>query len=189
MKHLVKNLMPTVLCLTMLASVPLFAQKKAAPATEAAKKRGAKPQYTITQCAMPGGYQAKLVQYRDYLRSIYTGPSNSNSYHAYRQKLERRFHQKFATTVTKQKPANQVLIPILKQILTAPRGIGYGFNISAGTIKPQGELSDREYLDYLIGLTNLSAKELGLRYRLRQLSISQFSNFHKNLNSIFCFGK
>lgn len=107
-----------------------------------------------------------LSRYRDYLRTILTGGVKSDTYAPNRAKLESRFHQDFVTLDTSQKPANGVLIPILKTILTAPKNGGHGFGIAAGTIQPKGARTSREYLDYLIGLSKLSAHELGLRYRL-----------------------
>jgi hypothetical protein len=104
--------------------------------------------------------------YRDYLRTIYTGAKGSADYEAYKKKLETRFHQNFETLDNTERPANEILIPILKEILTAPTGASYGFGIAASSIEPQGNRTHREYLDHLIGLTQISAREMGLRHRL-----------------------
>ncbi|HEY8460663.1 MAG TPA: hypothetical protein VIM99_09800, partial [Blastocatellia bacterium] len=115
---------------------------------------------------LPVTSSSPLVKYRDYLRAIFTGATNSPNYVQQKQKLEQRFHQSFTTTTITEKPANQILIPIVKAILTAPTGAGYGFGLSQASIPPQGQKSHREYLDQLIALTQLTARELGLRYRL-----------------------
>jgi Tc toxin complex TcA C-terminal TcB-binding domain len=105
-------------------------------------------------------------RYRDYLRTIYTGPSESTAYPARRKKLETRFHQDMQTVDDDDQPANAVVIPILTAILQAPTGAAYGFGIAASSIKQQGALSNREYLDYLIGLTGVDADQLRRRYRI-----------------------
>src|SRR4030095_14471208 len=61
---------------------------------------------------------------------------------------------------------NDILIDILKEILPAPVGFGYGFGVPLATIPPQGSMTHRDYLDLLIDLTGVSASELGKRYRL-----------------------
>ncbi|MCI5130848.1 MAG: hypothetical protein D3904_04845 [Candidatus Electrothrix sp. EH2] len=110
----------------------------------------------------------ELSRYRDYLRTIFTGPEGTEKYLSKRDILQRRFHQNFESLDTQTRPANAILIGLLKDILMSPPGedYGFGFGLQLVTIQAQGQRSDREYLDYLIGLTKLSAKELGLRYRL-----------------------
>lgn len=119
-------------------------------------------------------YEDDLTRYRDYLRAIwpawitkvvYIQPQGWTDQKALAQ-LRNRFHQNFFTRDTSPQPANKVLIPILMEILTAPVGNGWGFGIAPASIQPQGTRTLREYLDYLISLTGLSARELGLRYRL-----------------------
>src|SRR5262249_30559113 len=109
---------------------------------------------------------SELSGYRDYLRTVYTDAPSSPDYAKYRSQLENRFHQDFETLSVTAQPANQILVPIVKKILTAPKGSGYGFGIGTASIEAQGSRTHREYLDYLIGLSKLSARELGLRYRL-----------------------
>jgi hypothetical protein len=109
---------------------------------------------------------SKLSGYRDYLRTIYADAPKSADYAKRRDQLENRFHQDFETLSITERPANQILAPIVKKILTAPKGSGYGFGLSAASIDAQGSRTHREYLDYLIGLSKLSGRELGLRYRL-----------------------
>jgi hypothetical protein len=108
----------------------------------------------------------ELSRYRDYLRTVFTGPEGTETFLHNTDSLQRRFQQDFETLDTQARPANSILIGILKDILTSLPGEHYGFGFLAGSIEDQGQRSDREYLDYLIGLTQLSAEELGLRYRL-----------------------
>jgi hypothetical protein len=105
-------------------------------------------------------------RYRDYLVAIWTGGPHAETHGPNLDVLQARFHQSFTTLVVNEQSANAVLIPVLKKILTAPTGSGYGFSIPSADIEPKGDRTDREYLDYLIGLTPLSARELGLRYRI-----------------------
>ncbi len=105
-------------------------------------------------------------RYRDYLCTIFTGPSGGESYHNHLQRLSQRFHQDFTTLDSASQPINRLLISILKEILTAMPGHEYGFGMLANYIEAQDARSNRDYLDYLISLTQLSATELGLRYRL-----------------------
>jgi hypothetical protein len=118
--------------------------------------------------------ESDLISYRDYLRAIWTQnaakivyvqPAQLTEAQALDQ-LQARFHQNFTTYDDTPRTANTVLAGILRAILTAPPGKGFGFGVAAGTIAAQGTRSPREYLDYLIGLTHVSAAELGLRYRL-----------------------
>lgn len=118
------------------------------------------------------------ARYRDYLLTIWTDWITKVYYTevGFKKKtltrqqamaqLRNRFHQDFLTNDTFQQPANQILIPILSEILLAPPGGTWGFGIDPANIEPQGERTPRQYLDYLIGLTGTSARELGLRYRL-----------------------
>lgn len=114
-----------------------------------------------------------LTGYRDYLVDIWVkratkqvaegNPLDPNG--AIKQ-LINRFHQDFTTTDTADKPANRVLIPIMLHILQAPVGVEFGFGVAAAAILPQDELTDRQYLDYLISLTGEKRHELENRYRL-----------------------
>lgn len=111
-------------------------------------------------------------RYRDYLRSIWVNsiaPPEDNLPHdpsVAIALLSQRFHQDFETYNDALQPANPILIDIVKEILTANQGSDYGFGIPASTIEDQKQRTPRQYLDYLIKLTKLSATELGLRYRL-----------------------
>jgi tetratricopeptide (TPR) repeat protein len=112
-----------------------------------------------------------LTGYRDYLREIWPSWITRSQPQGWtRQKaidqLHNRFHQNFFTYDTSSQPANNILIPILTNILTAPTGNWSGFGIPPADIAGQGTRTARQYLDYLIGLSNLSAQELSLRYRL-----------------------
>jgi hypothetical protein len=107
-----------------------------------------------------------LSRYRDYLLAIWTGGPHAETAAENLGQLGTRFHQSFTTLDVTPRRANDVLAPILKKILGAPVGSGYGFGIAAAQIEPKGQRTSREYLDYLISLTKLSSRELGLRYRL-----------------------
>lgn len=118
--------------------------------------------------------ETDLTRYRDYLRDIwpawatkvvYVQPHQLTPQQALDQ-LRNRFHQNFFTLDTTLRPANEVLVPIVKEILTAPPGKTWGFGLAPAAIPPQGTQTPRQYLDTLIALTGLSATELGLRYRL-----------------------
>ena len=105
-------------------------------------------------------------RYRDYLRTIYTGPTDSSDYSVRLKKMRIRFHQDFETFDDDDQPANEVLIGILAEVLKAPVGAGYGLGMATSSIEARGERTAREYVDYLIGLTHLSEQELRSRYRL-----------------------
>ena len=108
----------------------------------------------------------QLSRYRDYLRTIFTGQKDTDTYSHNKNNLERRFHQDFETLDTQARPANAIVIDILMRILSSMPGEYYGFGMLPGTIDAQGAQSHREYLDYLITKTGLPAAELGLRYRI-----------------------
>jgi receptor-binding and translocation channel-forming TcA subunit of Tc toxin len=113
------------------------------------------------------------IGYRDYLRSqwtntitavVYVQPHMLTEVQA-EQQLRNRFHQDFTTTDISQAPPNELLIPILTEILTAAPGSTFGFGLTAAKIPARGTATARAYLDTLIGLTGVSAGELSLRYR------------------------
>jgi hypothetical protein len=110
------------------------------------------------------------VGYRDYLRNLWTGavvlvqPNNVTVTQAEAQ-LRNRFHQDFRTPDTTQSPPNEILIPILSEILTAPPGATFGFGLPAASLPARGAATARAYLDTLIGLTGVGGGELSLRYR------------------------
>jgi hypothetical protein len=112
----------------------------------------------------------ELLAYRDYLRTqwistiVLVGAEHLTEQQALQQ-LTNRFHQDFAVAATEPRPANEILIPILREILTAPTGGTFGFGIPAAQIPDQGEATARQYLDTLIALAGVSAQELSLRYR------------------------
>ena len=62
---------------------------------------------------------------------------------------------------------NQLLIPIVTAILTAPKASGFGFAIPAATLPVQGTTSDRQHLDALLAAAPIDTQEFGNRYRLR----------------------
>jgi len=115
-----------------------------------------------------------LTGYRDYLVAIWTTFAQRIEYVQNvklsaldaLQQLSTRFHQNFETHDDAPVTANTVLIGILTDILVAPTGSGAGFGLSPGAIPPQGTKPPRAYLDELIGLSGVTAEELGFRYRL-----------------------
>lgn len=123
--------------------------------------------------------RSPLAGYRDYLVDIWVKRATLqiqgqllNADGAVQQ-LNNRFHQDFRTTDTAGQPANRLLNSILLKILQAPAGMDFGFGIAPAAIEPQGEMTDGEYLDYLVSLTGENRLELENRYRLN-LSRSGF---------------
>ncbi len=165
--------------------------KKAEPGKAIANVQ---PDYKVDEgFAFPDRHYFKadqqMISYRNYLRNIYTGAANSADYHAHKETLQRRFHQDFTTNDTHKRCANEGLMLIVKSILTSPKADKYGFNIAETSIDPQGDLTPREYLDYLISLSNLSAEHLGLRYRLK-LNLpdsAQSSRVQQNIDTLLLF--
>lgn len=113
------------------------------------------------------------VPYRDYLRGQWTTMITLVEYvqpHALtvaqaEQQLRSRFHQDFSTQDTTWQSANEILITILTEILTALPGASFGFGLTPAQIPARGAAAARAYLDTLVGLTGVSAQELSLRYR------------------------
>jgi tetratricopeptide (TPR) repeat protein len=118
--------------------------------------------------------ESDLTRYRDYLVAIWTTFAQRIEYvqnvklseSDALQQLSTRFHQNFQTQDDALVTANAVLIGILTEILVSPKGNGAGFGLAPAAIPPQGAKTPRAYLDELIGLSGVSARELGLRYRL-----------------------
>ena len=118
--------------------------------------------------------ETDLTLYRDYLLAIWTtyatkivyvSPNHLTEKQALAQ-LETRFHQNFRTFDEKPRNANTVLIQIVRTLLSAPKGKGFGFGVAAASIAAQGTRAPRVYLDELISLSHVSPTEMGLRYRL-----------------------
>ncbi|MBX3303346.1 MAG: hypothetical protein KF693_14120 [Nitrospira sp.] len=116
--------------------------------------------------------QSPLVGYRDYLVDIWVKRATRQikeqtlDGNGAVQQLNNRFHQNFRTTATAEQPANRLAADLLVRILKAPVGAGFGFGVAAASIQPQGEMTNREFLDYLIALTGETRQELENRYRL-----------------------
>ena len=116
--------------------------------------------------------KSPLVGYRDYLVDIWVQRAtrqlreNNLTRDAAIQQLNNRFHQNFRTQETGDQPANRVLVGIVLSILKAPMGSDFGFGVASAAIEAQGEMNDRQYLDYLISLTGEKRHELENRYRL-----------------------
>lgn len=114
--------------------------------------------------------------YRDYLRSVFVLFAHQQKLGAradpktfpdvIERQLKRRFYQDFRTTDRTQAPLNQLLIPLVNLILTAPIGPGLGFGIAAATLPAQGTHTNRQQLDTLLGLAPVKVQEFANRYRL-----------------------
>ncbi|MGW5723580.1 Tc toxin subunit A-related protein [Amycolatopsis sp. NPDC003865] len=117
-----------------------------------------------------------LVGYRDYLLTVWTKLCAYDDYWLQqggekpltaaqaRAQLTARFHQDFTTRDTTARPANELVIGVVTRILTEPAPTGYG--LPAGSLPDRGDLDARSYLDKLVGLSGVTARELGLRFRL-----------------------
>lgn len=112
------------------------------------------------------GFASDTARYRNYLRTLFTGGTKSATYAPNLGILKNRFHQDFETNDSGEQPANEILIPIVQAALTAPTAEGSGFGVPAASIQPRGSKTAREYLDYLIGLAQVTAEEFGRRYRI-----------------------
>ena len=116
--------------------------------------------------------KSPLIGYRDYLVDIWVQRAtkqlreNNLTPDGAIKQLNNRFHQNFRTTDITERSASKVLAEILVGILKAPTGSDFGFGIAAANIKPQGDLTDRQYVDYLVSLTGEERHELENRYRL-----------------------
>jgi hypothetical protein len=114
--------------------------------------------------------------YRDYLRGVLALFMHQQVFGAaadpttfpdvVERQLVKRFFQDFRTTDRTKPAVNRLVIPIVKRILQAPTGSGFGFGISASSVPPQGSLTDRAYLDALLTLAPESVGEIENRYRL-----------------------
>lgn len=71
-------------------------------------------------------------------------------------------------------------------MLAAPKGNGYGFAIAPAAINPQGALSDRDYLDYLISPTNLKFDEVEKRYclNLQRSDLDKSNLVQQNIDTL-----
>jgi hypothetical protein len=116
------------------------------------------------------------VSYRDYLRGVAVTFAHQQAVGFYgnlgkwksivERQLERRFFQDFRTQDRTPSPLNQQLIGIVRTILISPTGSGFGFAISAASIPAQSQITDRDYLDLLVGLSDVGSEEFANRYRL-----------------------
>jgi Tc toxin complex TcA C-terminal TcB-binding domain len=137
-----------------------------------------------------------LIPYRDYLLNVYLGALDAakegrevlteEEADASLALLEHRFKQNFHTQSLETRGANALLITIVADALTAHPFDGYGFGIPAEQIEAQGTDTDRRYLDQLIGLTKLSATEIGHRYRidLQRPDLALSSEVHENIYTL-----
>ena len=150
------------------------------------------------------GGPSDLSRYRDYLREIWIATITQVEYgepqsvHRLTRgqalvQLQTRFHQDFVSLDISETPVNEVLIPIIISILTAPRGGQFGFGLPATAIPPRNGASPRQYLNMLIELSGCSAQQLGLRYRidLERSDALRSNRVWENiltLQSFFCDG-
>jgi hypothetical protein len=104
--------------------------------------------------------------YRDYLVDTWFSASYTDDRDAAVALITARYHQDFTTVDTNPQTANEIVINSLRTALTSSSAAGHGFGVDPANIQARGARSAREYLDYLISLTHLSAAELGLRYRI-----------------------
>lgn len=114
--------------------------------------------------------------YRDYLRGVFVLFAHQQKLGVLadasafpdivEQQLKRRFFQDFSTADRTETPLNKLLVPLVKAILTAPTGNGFGFAVPAANIPVQGSMTDRAYLNALLALAPVSLDEFANRYRL-----------------------
>ena len=143
------------------------------PAVALLKYQGSYQQGSSTTTGAGGGVPPVFVpkasdasRYRDYLRNLYTGAPGQEGFGTRLARLRGRFHQNFQTLNVTDQPANEILIGIVREILTADTGEDYGFGFASAALPARGTLGARDYLDALLALTHLSRREFGLRYRL-----------------------
>lgn len=137
--------------------------------------------------------KSPLVGYRDYLVDIWVKRATQQlkegqllDANGAVQQLNNRFHQNFRTGDVSDQPANQLVNAILLSILTSPTGMDFGFGIAPADIEPQGEMTNGEYLHYLISLTGVEVHELENRYRI-DLTRSDFEFLNpvqQNINTL-----
>ncbi len=116
-----------------------------------------------------------LSLYRDYLRGVWVVSAQKMAVDIagvakpavslLERQLDERFQQDFHTHNDTSKPAAKLLVPLLTALLSRPIARG-GFGVSAAGIPAQGALSDADYLQALVGMSKVSAKELRNRFRV-----------------------
>lgn len=138
-----------------------------------------------------------LTRYRDYLREIWV--SVAQLYEPMRDQrvtpqqaadqLRTRFHQDFHQKDTLERPANEICIDILREILTAGTGTQWGFGLSPDTLPVRGEATARAHLDALIAASGVSAGELALRYRIdfERPDSARSSRVRENIGTLQAF--
>ena len=137
------------------------------------------------------------TRYRDYLREIWISvgrlyePVQGQKLtpdQAARQ-IATRFHQDFHQLDTVERPANEVCIDILTEILIAGVDSDWGFGRATASIPARGTKKAREYLDELIAFTGVSASELSLRYRIdfSRLDSVMSSRVQENISTLQAF--
>lgn len=116
--------------------------------------------------------------YRDYLVQTWvTCLATRSAYHwgnpgtatpdDARAQLRSRFSQDFTTLAVAEVAANELLIPIVIEILTRPKPPAQvGCGVSPQAIPARGAMSARAYLDTLLALSGVTPAEFALRYRV-----------------------
>lgn len=114
--------------------------------------------------------------YRDYLRTVFIIFAHQQKLgfkadpktfpDVIERQLQRRFYQDFRTVDGTLVPLNQLLIPLVSLILTAPIGPGLGFGIATTMLPAQSTRTNRQQLDSLLGLAPVNIQEFANRYRL-----------------------
>ncbi|MGB9927060.1 MAG: hypothetical protein ACPK85_01490 [Methanosarcina sp.] len=114
--------------------------------------------------------------YRDYLRGVFVLFTHQQKLGVsadpttfpgiVERQLQRRFFQDFRTSDRVEVPLNRLLIPIVRSILVAPTGSGFGFAIAEATLPVQGTHTNRQHLDALLAAAPITIDEFANRYRL-----------------------
>jgi hypothetical protein len=114
-----------------------------------------------------------LIGYRDYLVGVWGKMAKQDWYWAYQgtltfnqalDQLTNRFHQDFTTIDTTRTDAGELAIITVTRLLTEPAPTGLG--VAAGTLPARGADTSTTYLQKLVAVSGVSARELGLRYRI-----------------------
>lgn len=123
-------------------------------------------------------HKSDLELYRDYLRGTWVTAARAMHRHvplisggslevpsesSLVAQLGTRFHQNFLTSDTSVVPVHQLLLPIIRDVLTSPTARG---GLGMTTVPDQGDRSDAEHVGALVALSGLSPTELRNRFRV-----------------------
>jgi hypothetical protein len=128
-----------------------------------------KPPWDLFPWALPDDQS-----YRDYLRGVFVlfahqqklgFAANTTTFPGIVEtQLLHRFFQDFRTPDRTEAPLNRLLAPIVKKILIT--STAFGFGIAEASLPVQGDRTDREHLDALLGFADIGIDEFANRYRL-----------------------